>query len=79
MDLGDNIRNKLNKADKKVANRLYYDYLRADGVIPGKFEYKPYLKVANTVDTSKLYQTVKVNPYKKFNLKTQNTYIPTEI
>ena len=64
--------NNLNKADKKVANKLYYDYLRADGVIPGKFEYKPYLKVANTVDTTKLYQPVKVNPYKKFNLKTQD-------
>jgi hypothetical protein len=65
--------NKIKDEDtKKYANKLYYDYLRADGVIPGKFEYKPYLKVANTVDTTKLYQPVKVNPYKKFNLKTQD-------
>jgi hypothetical protein len=56
---------------KEQGKNLYYNYLRADGVIPGKFEYSSTLKNYKAPISTTTVSNPKANPYKKFDLKTK--------
>jgi len=67
-----NILNKIqNPRFKEQGKNLYYNYLRADGVIPGKFEYSSTLKNYKAPVSTTTASSPKANPYAKFDLKTK--------
>jgi len=56
---------------KEQGKNLYYNYLRADGTIPGKFEYSSTLKNYKAPVSTKTVSNLKANPYAKFDLTTK--------
>ena len=56
---------------KEQGKNIYYNYLRADGVIPGKFEYSSTLKNYKAPVSTTTVSSPKANPYAKFDLKTK--------
>ena len=56
---------------KEQGKNIYYNYLRADGVIPGKFEYSSTLKNYKAPVSTTTASSPKANPYAKFDLKTK--------
>ena len=61
------LKNIKNPKLKEQGKNLYYNYLRADGVIPGKFQYR----TNYTAPLSTTPSTITTNPYKKFDIKTK--------
>ena len=65
------LKNIKNNKLRKKGTDLYFNYLRADGVIPGKFQYDTALKNYKAPVSTTTASSPKINPYKKFNLKTK--------